>query len=465
MIQIGNEQLTHTAAHKGIGHRRTGATSTQLHNCLARCIAHLKVKALPKTPQICVVATRLALAEHYRIDRPDTRSTIIDLVEMWHDRLFVRIGDVQPREAEQRCRLQDLGNAERAVTGHGGIDKLIGIAHAVPRALDLMHTRRARPLDVATHQTNEHRRTVLGRHGLAYISADRLGQLHENLPKTTTPTSGGDLHTCSAFAFVVAAVNKGKHVARTLYELVSLVNGVAAGRQFVVGFMSEIVSKTGKKATAKTRAQDPEGTKRNIIEVAMREFADNGLSGARIDEIAAKTNASKRMIYYYFDDKDGLYLRCLEEAYRVVRSGEVELNLDHLSPTDALRRLVEFTFEHHNSHPNFIRMVMIENIHNGMFLERSVTIQQLNATAIDNLKRIYQRGVEAGVFRKGIEPLDLHWHISALCFFNVSNRATFSRIFERAMEGDREQARLRNQVVAMILRFVIEPTELAAIAP
>lgn len=229
--------------------------------------------------------------------------------------------------------------------------------------------------------------------------------------------------------------------------------------------MSEIVSKTRKKTPVKTRPQDPEGTKRNIIDVAMREFADNGLSGARIDEIAAKTNASKRMIYYYFGDKDGLYLRCLEEAYRVVRSGEVELNLDHLNPADALRRLVEFTFEHHNSHPDFIRMVMIENIHHGAFLERSKTIQQMNATAIDNLERIYFRGVEAGVFRKGIAPLDLHWHISALCFFNVSNRATFGRIFNRSMDGDAEQTRLRNQVVLMILRFVIEPTELTGIAP
>ncbi|MCS6760030.1 MAG: TetR family transcriptional regulator [Candidatus Devosia euplotis] len=229
--------------------------------------------------------------------------------------------------------------------------------------------------------------------------------------------------------------------------------------------MSKIVSKSGENVPRKTRAQDPEGTRRNIIDVAIREFADNGLSGARIDVIAAKTSGSKRMIYYYFGDKDGLYLRCLEEAYRVVRSGEAELNLDHLSPSDALRRLVEFTFEHHNSHPDFIRMVMIENIHNGMFLERSTTIQELNATAIDNLTSIYSRGVNEGVFREGIELPDLHWHISALCFFNVSNRATFGRIFRRSMEGSAEQIRLRNQVVSMIMRFVVDPARLGDAAP
>lgn len=202
------------------------------------------------------------------------------------------------------------------------------------------------------------------------------------------------------------------------------------------------------------RQHDPEGTQRNIIEVAMREFADRGLSGARIDEIAAKTAASKRMIYYYFTDKDGLYLRCLEEAYRVVRSGEVELDLDHLNPMDALRQLVEFTFDHHREHEDFIRMVMIENIHHGAYLERSGTIQELNATAIDNLERIYSRGVESGDFRPGMKPIDLHWHISASCFFNVSNQATFTRIFDVEMTSRAAQGARRAQVVDLILRYV-----------
>lgn len=220
--------------------------------------------------------------------------------------------------------------------------------------------------------------------------------------------------------------------------------------------MKEIVGANSGKRAARQRQQDPDGTKRNIIDVAMREFAHSGLSGARIDEIAAKTSTSKRMIYYYFGDKDGLYLRCLEEAYRVVRSGEVELNLDHLSPVEALQRLVEFTFDHHNDHPDFIRMVMIENIHHAAFLEKSETIQQLNATAIDNLARIYARGVAEKVFRSNITPIDLHWHISALCFFNVSNRATFKRIFNQEMDGEAAQKRLREQVVQMIRNFVLE---------
>jgi AcrR family transcriptional regulator len=202
------------------------------------------------------------------------------------------------------------------------------------------------------------------------------------------------------------------------------------------------------------RPQDPEGTRRNILEVASKEFALNGLSGARIDEIAARTRSSKRMIYYYFGDKEGLYLHALENAYRLVRDGEAQLDTDGLPPVDALRKLVEFTFDHHRQHEEFIRMVMIENIHHGQYLERSDIIREVNKTAIDHIARIYRRGVTEGIFRPGIDPIDLHWQVSALCFFNVSNRATFAKIFDRNLDNETTQARLRGNAVDMILRFV-----------
>src|SRR3546814_8810906 len=102
---------------------------------------------------------------------------------------------------------------------------------------------------------------------------------------------------------------------------------------------------------------------------------------------------------------------------------------------DALRRLVEFTFDHHHQHEEFIRMVMIENIHNGQYLDRSEAIRELNVTAIDHIAEIYERGVADVVFRPGIDPVELHWPVSALCFFIVSNRATFSKIFGRDLDG------------------------------
>lgn len=204
------------------------------------------------------------------------------------------------------------------------------------------------------------------------------------------------------------------------------------------------------------RLRSPEATKQDIIEVATREFARNGLSGARVDEIAEKTGSSKRMIYYYFGDKEGLYLAVLEDAYRRVRATEAGLDLEHLPPVEALRKLVEFTFDHHHSHEAFIRLVMIENIHHGDYLARSRTIQDLNVSAIGELERIYQRGLQDGVFRKGLTAIELHWQISALCFFNVSNRATFSRIFRVDLTSRKAVARLRAQVVEMILRNVLK---------
>jgi AcrR family transcriptional regulator len=202
--------------------------------------------------------------------------------------------------------------------------------------------------------------------------------------------------------------------------------------------------------------QDPAGVQSNILAVAMTEFAENGLSGARMDEIAAKTRTSKRMIYYYFGDKEGLYVRVLEEAYRKVREGEQELDLDHLPPVEALTRLVEFTFDHHSRNPDFIRIVMIENIHHGAYLEQSELIRSLNAGAIEKLEAICRRGREAGLFREDIEPLELHWQISALSFFNVSNRATFSRIFGDRLYRPESQETLRRHVVELILRFSLK---------
>ena len=208
---------------------------------------------------------------------------------------------------------------------------------------------------------------------------------------------------------------------------------------------------------AQVRTQDPEGTRPNIIVVASEEFALNGLSGARIDEIAARTRSSKRMIYYYFGDKEGLYLAVLENAYRKVREGEAKLDIGGLSPLDALRKLVEFTFDHHHKHEDFIRMVMIENIHHAEYLEKSKVIRQLNVTAIGTIEALYERGVKEGLFRSGLDPIELHWQVSALCFFNVSNRATFSKLFGRDLSTAKAQVSLKRNSVEMVLRYVVRP--------
>jgi AcrR family transcriptional regulator len=206
-----------------------------------------------------------------------------------------------------------------------------------------------------------------------------------------------------------------------------------------------------------TRTNDPERTKANILQVAEAEFGEKGLAGARIDEIAAATKTSKRMIYYYFGSKEGLYLAVLEESYRRVRDIESELHLQDLEPEQALRRLVAFTFDHHLHHENYIRLVMSENINRGQYLAQSAHIQELNVPAIAAISTLYQRGVKSGVFRSGLDPVDIHASISALSFFNVSNRHTFGLIFKLDMLSTAYITHRRENVVEMVVRFMRKP--------
>jgi AcrR family transcriptional regulator len=202
------------------------------------------------------------------------------------------------------------------------------------------------------------------------------------------------------------------------------------------------------------RVNDPEGTRRNIIDIATREFGDKGFSGARVDEIAARTKTSKRMIYYYFGGKEGLYIAVLEEAYRKIRNVEATLDLAEKAPENALSTLVAFTFDYYVAHPEFVRLVMNENILRGVYLSRSKAIQRLNVTVIDALRDLLARGQRGGIFRRDLDPIELHMSISALGFFNVANRATFSTIFKRDMTSAKSLAERREQVVEIILRYV-----------
>jgi AcrR family transcriptional regulator len=212
--------------------------------------------------------------------------------------------------------------------------------------------------------------------------------------------------------------------------------------------------KRGRPSAADARTNDPERTMADIIAVATHEFSEKGLAGARIDVIAQAMRTSKRMIYYYFGSKEGLYIAVLEEAYRRIREIERGLQLADLAPEEALRRLVGFTVDYQLANPDFIRLVMNENIHRGEFLARSKTIQKLNVPAIDAVRDVYERGVKAGVFRRGIDPIDLHMSISALSVFNVANRHTFSLVFKRDLESPAALGARRDNIVEMVVRFV-----------
>ncbi len=221
--------------------------------------------------------------------------------------------------------------------------------------------------------------------------------------------------------------------------------------------MNQLVHSAPRRSTrAKVdgRTNDPARTKADIIEAAMREFSEKGLAGARIDLIAESMRTSKRMIYYYFGNKEGLYIAVLEEAYRRMRDIETDLHLQDLPPEDALRKLVGFTVDYQRAHPEFIRLVMNENMHRGEFIAQSKSIEKLNVPAIEGLRQVLERGQQAGVFRGGIDPVDLHMSISALSVFNVANRHTFAAIFKRDLESPAARIARRDSIIEMIVRFV-----------
>jgi AcrR family transcriptional regulator len=176
-----------------------------------------------------------------------------------------------------------------------------------------------------------------------------------------------------------------------------------------------------------TRAQS------DILEVATAEFAANGYAGARVDEIAARTRTTKRMIYYYYGSKEGLYLAVLERAYAQIRTVERGIQIEALSPDEALRKIAEVTYDHHTTHEAFIQLVSIENIHRAEHLRQSETILRENVTAITLLQEVIERGVGAGIFRTDVDAVDVHMIISAYACFHVANRHTFAAIFHRDM--------------------------------
>ncbi|WP_237182162.1 TetR family transcriptional regulator [Roseomonas marmotae] len=207
----------------------------------------------------------------------------------------------------------------------------------------------------------------------------------------------------------------------------------------------------------RSRKLDAERTRQEILAVAREEFAEHGLSGARVDAIAARTQTSKRMIYYYFGSKEGLYLEVLGQAYAEIRALERNLDLQSLSPLDAIRRIAEFTLDYHDEHPDFVRLVCIENIHHGRYIAQSEIIRNLNSTVIEVLGGILRRGERDGLFKPGIDPVDVHLMMSAVSFYRVSNRHTFGRLFRRDLEDAGLKQRHRQMLGDAVLGYIRRP--------
>ena len=204
----------------------------------------------------------------------------------------------------------------------------------------------------------------------------------------------------------------------------------------------------------KTKSKTGANSHDRILKAALQEFANKGLDGARVDEIAHASGANKNMIYHYFKSKEQLFLAVLESVYENVRSRQQDLSLRHLDPTTALRRLVEHTADIWIEVPEFNRLLASENLHQAKHVRRSKKIQSMYLPLMDSLKDILDRGVKDGVFRQGVDPIDLYISITSLSAHYVAHHFTFDAIFKTNLMSPKKIEQRKSTICAMVLRYL-----------
>ncbi|WP_213736529.1 TetR/AcrR family transcriptional regulator [Bradyrhizobium sp. dw_411] len=197
--------------------------------------------------------------------------------------------------------------------------------------------------------------------------------------------------------------------------------------------------------------RDPEGMRLRILEAAKQEFAAHGIAGARVDRIAAKAGANKRMLYYHVGKKDELYLAVLEGAYEKIRVEERSLDLEHLDPPKAIARLIDFTWNYFIRNPEFLALLNTENMARARYLKRSTKVKSMHSPFVEMISTVVKRGVESGDFVVNVDPIQLYISIAALCFFYLSNSATLSVIFGRDLLSEDARDERLEHMIALVL--------------
>ena len=204
----------------------------------------------------------------------------------------------------------------------------------------------------------------------------------------------------------------------------------------------------------KQRERNPERTTRDILDAARQEFVEHGLEGARVDRIAARAKANKRLIYHYVGNKEALYSRVLLDAYTDIRAGETELRLEDLKPCDAMRRLVGFTFDHFEANPWFIRLLSTENIHRGAYVAQIPEIQALQSPIIARIRETLAAGEVSGDFRRGVDPVQLYITIAGVSYFFFSNINTLSVVFDPGLATQEGRRTRRQHAIEVVLGYL-----------
>ncbi|MCS4265664.1 MULTISPECIES: TetR family transcriptional regulator [Serratia] len=205
---------------------------------------------------------------------------------------------------------------------------------------------------------------------------------------------------------------------------------------------------------ATKRKNDPVGLKQRIFAAALAEFAEAGLKGARMENIAEHAATTKRMVVYHFKTKESLYLEVLEHVYQHIRAHETGLDLQALAPVAAMTRLVEESFNYHAEHPDFIRVICMENMMRGQYIRQSSRIKALNQSALTLLEDILQRGKQEKLFTPDASAADVHRLISSLCFHYVANQYTFNALFESHQPPEDQVRHIRQLAVVATLRYL-----------
>ena len=200
------------------------------------------------------------------------------------------------------------------------------------------------------------------------------------------------------------------------------------------------------------KRRDPAATRKKLLTAARREFADSGLAGARVDEIAARAGVNKQLVYHYFGDKDALYLAVLEWVYEEIRAQERKLNLEGLPPQQAIKRLIEASFDHLAAHPDFIVLLNDENRGGARHVRGSRKLEAMHSPLVSMVSAILSEGVRAGVFRKGINPVHLYISIAGLSYFYFSNTPTLSAIFGKDLSSPVARTARRKHVVDLVMQ-------------
>jgi TetR/AcrR family transcriptional regulator len=202
----------------------------------------------------------------------------------------------------------------------------------------------------------------------------------------------------------------------------------------------------------KPQRRDPAATRRKLLVAARREFADSGLAGARVDEIAARAGVNKQLVYHYFGDKDALYLAVLEWVYEEIREHERKLNLEGLPPERAIRKLIESSFDHLAAHPDFIVLLNDENRGGARHVRGSRKLEAMHSPLVSMVSNILREGIKCGTFRRGIDPVHLYISIAGLSYFYFSNTPTLSAIFGKDLGSPAARKARRKHVVDLVMQ-------------